>query len=364
MLELAREQQDKLFHHFQTITEGNKKLKLNYQRRELFTTQYFETTAVSYKNHYIDSKTIFAGAISWGQILFFVVIGTFLFALPRLVNINSTIISHYTLVFIYVMTPLEYVIGYLLELTKAEVSLENINDLGLSSPVNSQQENSPNLLESVVSWQCLKFIGVTHEYYREFEEKNFVLGPIDLTFYPGELVFIIGGNGSGKSTLAKLITGLYTPESGEIYLDNNLIDSQNREWYCQQFSAVFSDFHLFYPLWGIKSFDLDNKINDYLEKLQLDHKVKVKNGVLSNMDLSTGQRKRLALLVAYLEDRPIYLFDEWASDQDHEFKEIFYTELLPKLKDRGKTILVITHDDRYFDLADRTIKLEEGKVIN
>ncbi|GGA32092.1 cyclic peptide export ABC transporter [Okeania sp. KiyG1] len=363
--QLAREQKDKLIRHFHTIIKGNKELKLNYQRCKLFLKQYFETTAVSYKDYNIRGENIFAGMISWGQILFFIVIGIFLFALPRLISINSAIISHYTLVFIYVMAPLEHVIGYLPRLSKTIVSLKNIDDLELSEPVNSQQEHSPNLLESVVSWQCLKFIGVTHEYDRKLEEKKPIIGPIDLTFYPGELVFIIGGNGSGKSTLAKLITGLYTPKSGEIYLDNNLIDSQNREWYCQQFSAIFSDFHLFYPLSSIeKKCDLDNKINFYLEKLQLDDKVKVKNGVLSNMDLSTGQRKRLALLVAYLEDRPIYLFDEWASEQDYKFKKIFYTELLPELKRRGKTILVISHDDQYFALADRIIKLEKGKVIN
>lgn len=183
-----------------------------------------------------------------------------------------------------------------------------------------------------------------------------------MKFHPGELIFIVGGNGSGKSTLAKLITGLYIPETGNVYLDDNLIDNHNLEWYRQQFSVVFSDFYLFDRFLGLDSNDLDIQTQKYLVQLQLDHKVKVNNGVLSTTDLSQGQRKRLALVTAYLEDRPIYMFDEWASDQDPVFKEIFYTQLLAELKNRGKTVLVISHDDQYFYLADRIVKLEYGQV--
>jgi putative ATP-binding cassette transporter len=172
----------------------------------------------------------------------------------------------------------------------------------------------------------------------------------------------VGGNGSGKSSLAKLITGLYIPENGEIILDENLITENNREWYRQHFSVVFSDFYLFEELLGLENNNLDIQAQKYLEKLQLDHKVKIENGQLSTTALSQGQRKRLALLTAYLENRQIYLFDEWAADQDPLFKDIFYTQLLPELKTQGKTILVISHDDHYFHLADRIIKLNYGKI--
>jgi putative ATP-binding cassette transporter len=107
---------------------------------------------------------------------------------------------------------------------------------------------------------------------------------------------------------------------------------------------------------------LDDKAREYLVKLQLNHKLDVKEGVLSTTQLSQGQRKRLALLTAFLEDRSIYLFDEWAADQDPTFKQTFYDSLLPELKARGKTVIVISHDDRYYDVADRLIKLEDGKL--
>jgi putative ATP-binding cassette transporter len=219
-------------------------------------------------------------------------------------------------------------------------------------------------LQSVknADWQTLELKGTTHSYPGDKEDSNFVLGELNLKFHPGELVFIVGGNGSGKSTLAKLITGLYIPESGEILLDGQPITNENREWYRQHFSAIFSDFYLFDRLLGMTNHDLDKQAAEYLQEFHLDNKVEVKDGVLSTTALSQGQRKRLALLTAYLEDRPIYLFDEWASDQDPFFRDIFYKQLLSELKRRGKTVFVISHDDRYFDLADRAIKLDYGKI--
>jgi putative pyoverdin transport system ATP-binding/permease protein len=97
--------------------------------------------------------------------------------------------------------------------------------------------------------------------------------------------------------------------------------------------------------------------------LQLSHKVQVKDGSLSTTELSQGQRKRLALLTAYLDDRPIYLFDEWVADQDPFFREVFYQQILPELKKRDKAVLVISHDDRYFHLCDRLIKLDYGQIV-
>ena len=144
-------------------------------------------------------------------------------------------------------------------------------------------------------------------------------------------------------------------------MDEQTISDHNREWYRQHFSVIFSDFYLFEDLLGLESQNLDKSAREYLSLLQLGHKVQVQNGGLSTTALSQGQRRRLALLTAYLEDRPIYVFDEWAADQDPQYKKVFYTQILPELKARGKGVIVITHDDRYFDLADRIFKLDYGK---
>ena len=215
----------------------------------------------------------------------------------------------------------------------------------------------------VRSWKQIELAGVTHAYHRDGQADGFLLGPVDMTVHPGEIVFIIGGNGSGKTTLAKLITGLYMPEEGEIRLDGRPVTAENCEGYRQLFSAVFDDATIFESLWGLGAADLDERAREYLGQLELDHVVTVSNGVFSTTHLSRGQRKRLALLTAYLEDRPIYLFDEWAADQDPTFRKVFYLRLLPELKRRGKAVVAITHDDRYFANADRVVKLEEGKVV-
>ncbi|MEH2051874.1 cyclic peptide export ABC transporter [Nostoc sp.] len=360
LLTLAREDEDHLFKHFRTITEGVKELKLNYRRREDFLEQKLQSTANEFRHHNVKGLTLFAITSSWGQLIFFFALGFVLFVLPNLLTINPETLSGYILTFTYLVLPMDNIISKLPLLSKASIALQKIESLGLSLASRTEISTIPPALKS--DWHRLKFKSVTHTYYTDKEDNSFIFGPIDLTLYPQELVFIVGGNGSGKSTLAKLITGLYIPEKGEICFDDELISEQNREWYRQHFSVVFSDFYLFEELLGLKNSDLDEQAKKYLKQLQLDHKVKVENGQLSTTSLSQGQRKRLALLTAYLEDRPIYLFDEWAADQDPVFKEIFYTQLLPELRSRGKTVLVISHDDRYFHLADRIIKLDYGKI--
>ncbi len=69
------------------------------------------------------------------------------------------------------------------------------------------------------------------------------------------------------------------------------------------------------------------------------------------------------MIIALLENRPLLLLDEWTADQDPQFRLFFYTQLLPKLKSQGKTIVLINHDDRYFSTADRVIKMEYGQII-
>jgi putative ATP-binding cassette transporter len=242
------------------------------------------------------------------------------------------------------------------------VALQKVQELGISLSSHSTETCSFDQTEEGTSFSRLELKGIVHSYHREQEDSHFVLGPLDLTFHPGELVFLVGGNGCGKSTLAKILAGLYVPEAGEIRLDGRLITDKNRDEYRQLFSAVFADFYLFENLLGLNRPNVDVQAGEYLELLHLQHKVKVRDGVLSTTAVSQGQRKRLALLTAYVEDRPFYLFDEWAADQDPYFKGVFYTQLLPELKSRGKTVLVISHDDKYFDVADRIIKMDYGKL--
>lgn len=362
LFKLAREEQDHLFAYFRTTTEGIKELKLHQQRRQAFLREDVQVSAATYRRYRVTAMMFFALASGSLTIMLFVPIGLLLFGLPWLNDIPKNVLSGYVLTMIFMLMPLRAMVMLLPEFMKANVALNKIESLGFSL---ASQTTEPGLnLSSDLTPKCqkLELMGVTHVYLREEETSQFILGPVDLIFTPGELVFIVGGNGSGKSTLVKLIAGLYSPESGTIRLGGESITDANREWYRQHFSVVFSDFYLFDRLLGFERDRVDARTKRYLKQLQLDHKVQVKDGSFSSIALSQGQRKRLALLTAYLEDRPVYVFDEWASDQDPVFKQVFYTQLLPELKQRGKTVLVVTHDDHYFHVADRIVKLDYGNL--
>lgn len=362
-LHSARETEDRLFNHFRALTEGIKELKLHRDRRSAFLVQNIQSASEQYRKHNVAAETRFITAHGWAHFVFFLLIGLILFLLPQLENLKTEALTGYVITVLYLMGPLGGLLASFSIFGRAKVALAKVEDLCTSISAHSTDECSLTGPEKEIFFEELELEGVTHSYNHERDDSSFVLGPIDLTFRRGELVFLAGGNGSGKSTLAKIITGLYLPESGVIRLNGRAITNENRDGYRQVFSAVFSDFYLFDSFLGLTGPNLDAQAREYLVQLHLNHKVGVNNGVLSTTALSQGQRKRLALLTAYLEDRPFYVFDEWASDQDPQFKEVFYTQVLPELKARGKTVLVITHDEKYFHLADRLLKLDYGKLV-
>lgn len=293
----------------------------------------------------------FAVANGLGQLSQLMSLGFILFVLPWFMHVPMVLLSTYVLTSTFLALPMQNLLNRLPELIRGNVALRKIDRMNLS--LASYAEFADDSVPPTTYNQSihLQLERVTYLYHPEDEEieprqphhsemenlmshpfdgdRGFRLGPIDLTLQAGEITYIVGGNGSGKSTLAKLITGLYTPDSGSIYLNGVEIAEHNREWYRQHFSAIFSDFYLFDRCLGFAHPDLDEEVQGYLQQLQLDHKVQVKNGILSTTRLSQGQRKRLALLTAYLEERPIYLFDEWASDQDPLFRDFSIHRFYP-----------------------------------
>jgi putative ATP-binding cassette transporter len=361
-LSAARDGQDKLFRHFRALTEGIKELKLHRTRRAAFVAEDITAATAVCQKHNVSAEMRFIIAQNWNQLLFLVLVGLILFLLPRMENISPQALTGYIIATLYLMGPLSGLLGSLSVFSRANVSLSKVEQLGLALTNAQSDARATPSTTFATPFTSLELVEVMHHYHREREDDNFMLGPINLTFRPGELVFLVGGNGSGKSTLAKVITGLYPPAGGEIRLNGVTVSDLDRDDYRQCFSAVFADYYLFDRLIGVSRSGADESARAYLELLHLDHKVTMKDGVFSTTQLSSGQRKRLALLCAYMEDRPFYLFDEWASDQDPLFKDIFYTRLLPELRARNKAVLVITHDDRYFPLADRLVKLDYGKI--
>lgn len=357
----AREDQNRVFTLLRSVTDGAKEFKLSAARRRDFLRGNLEPTASSYRKNSIAGNNIYSFATSWGQFVFFGYIGLLLFLVAGVDGMDRETLTGFTLVVLYVIIPVEMTLTLIPQFANAKVAIENIRTAGLEPEAvrDADQVDAP-VAPMQNTWERLELQAIEKSY--DSKHSGFKLGPLSFTLHPGELVFVMGGNGSGKSTLAKLFTALYSPDAGEIRLDGTPVDDSNRERYRQMFSAVFSDFHLLDGLQGISAGTAQQRARALLGRLQLDHVVTIRNGVFSTTDLSTGQRKRLALLVSLLEDRPIYVFDEWAADQDPEFKAIFYREILPDLAERGKAVFAITHDDRYADIAHRLFRLEDGRL--
>jgi putative pyoverdin transport system ATP-binding/permease protein len=357
---LARREQESLLEYFRGLVNGTKELKINRRRQRDFLDR-FEESAGRQRAIQIAANLIYGAAGAWGHLIFFIVVALLVYVRPAFTAVPREALVGYTLVLLYMMTPLQSFLGGMAQLGQSSAALWRIEELGLSLQAPPGEIPAEDTAKPA-PWRELRLDRVTHRYGDEAGKDLFTLGPLDLRFQSGELVFIVGGNGSGKTTLAKLLLGLYVPATGTVYLDSEPVTDSGRDAYRQNFSAVFSDFYLFDELFGHRDLMSHERARVYLKELKLDQLVELQEGRLSNINVSRGQQKRLALLSAYLEDRPVYLFDEWAADQDPTFKGIFYLEILPELKRRGKTVLVITHDDQYFHVADRVIKLEYGQV--
>ncbi len=364
-LKQGRDEDDTLLKHFGSLTGGMKELKLSGLRRRSFLEDDLGPSAARSKQYQVRALTLFSIATGWGNLLLFFIIGMILFALPKFVILTPAVLSAYALTIIFLMLPFGNLFQRLPFLMRANVALAKVDDMGLT--LESQAE--PNALARATLSQSppsqggfrgIALTNVVHQYRGDREDTPFTLTIPKLEIPAGQLVFIVGGNGSGKSTLAKILMGLYPPETGTIAWDGQVITPEGLPDYREHFSAVFADFYLFDRV--LETPETQQQSQTYLEKLQIAHKVTIQDGMLSTTALSTGQRKRLALLNAYLEDRSVYVFDEWASDQDPVFRELFYHTILQELKAKGKTVIVISHDDRYFNVGDRLIKLDYGEI--
>ncbi|PWB35621.1 cyclic peptide transporter [Pseudomonas sp. SDI] len=359
----ARDAEDELQKHYNAIAEGAKELRIHRPRRQRMFAGRIEKTAEQICETQIRSINIFVMAKTFGSMLFFVVIGLALTLQSLWPSADKTVMSGFVLVLLYMKGPLEHLVGTLPIVSRAQIAFRRIAELSerFSSP-------EPHLLLSdngrgAEPLQRLELRNVAYSFPAVDDKPPFRLGPVNLRIEQGDITFIVGENGCGKTTLIKLLLGLYPPQEGEILLNGEPITAHNRDDYRQSFTTIFADYYLFDDVvQGDQQIPED--ANQYLERLEIAHKVSVKDGNFTTTDLSTGQRKRLALVNAWLEKRPVLVFDEWAADQDPTFRRIFYTELLPDLKRLGKTIIVISHDDRYFDLADQLVRMDSGRVVS
>ena len=352
----VRETEDALYRDYESVIDGHKELALNRSRaRELYEGDY-DTHSRTYRSHIIRSDTYHLSAVNWSNIMMLGAIGVAFFLANGLGWANTNVAATYSLTLLFLRTPLIQAVGALPTLLNAQVAFRKLESLKLAEYRRDFGETTPER-----DWQTIELKGVTYQ-YPDSDGNGFSVGPIDLTLHRGELVFLIGGNGSGKSTLARLLTGLYRPREGQVLVDGAPVDTED-DWqrFRQRFSTVFTDFHLFDRLMGPNGEAPDpERVDTWLHRLQMKGKLLFDGNRVTNPQLSQGQRKRLAMLLAVAENRGFLLLDEWAADQDPQFRRTFYQELLTNLHDMGVTVFAISHDDHYFERADRLLEMKEG----
>lgn len=363
-LEQLREYQTVYHKYLTDLLDGFKEMKMGIKRNNNFFNHYVKPNREEAENIAVNASLKYMQNELTGSYSWYIIIGASIFLFPVYFDLPLAEIAPVIVTVMYMMVPASTLIGIVPFHTNVKIALNRIQELEAElSRYADEFERLPVKHEfGATKFQQITFDDVVFEHV---DNKNkFILGPLNLTINRGELIFITGGNGSGKSTFINLLTGLYPPSEGAIYFNGNKVDVTNRIYYSDFISSIFTRSHLFNE--NYSDFDLtsDNyDLQQYIELMRMEGKINLsKDSKALTTNLSMGQKKRLSMIYSLLEGREIIILDEWAAEQDPTFKAYFYQEILPHLLRRGKTIIAVTHDDRYFDYANRIIKFERGKI--
>lgn len=344
------------------IIDGGKELRLN-SRRSNAIYQAYQRISEAGQVLLTRSGEHWAEMILLSGFVVYFMLGVVGFIFPRYIDQHSTIVFQLVPTLLFCMGPLTRIVAQSPMFVRADVGLHAI--LAVEQQLDAEPTIEPGRARELAvqyrDFHRIAYRGLSFSYRDKAGQPVFTTGPLDLAIESGEILFLVGGNGSGKSTTLRLMTGLYAAEEGDILVDGVALQGEAIGGFRELFSAIFADFHLFDRLYGLEQVDV-GEVERLIGDMGLAGKVRYVDGRFSDLNLSTGQRKRLALIAALLEDRPIYVFDEWSAEQDIHFRRYFYTRILPELKAKGKTVIVVSHDDRFWHLADRVIKLDLGRV--
>lgn len=356
ILAKANDARDLLQGSVDGLVAGVKELKLNATRQQGFFSHELslhESVVVRAQKRGI---TVIEIASNVGEVISFLVVGWVSFVFINYHSLESGELLGVVMALLYLTGPVAVLLDTIPHLLAAQVAMNRASLL----TTQLSEEAAGTDCASAQEWQVMALKAACYRHRSEIEAAGYEVGPIDLLIRKGELTFIVGGNGSGKSTLTKILALHYPLASGTICFDDRPVSPEMLPTHRQGISAIHSDYHVFTKLYDWKI--SEKEIQEYLKLFELDHKLAFNNGQFSTIALSDGQRRRLALVCALAEDRQLYLFDEWAADQDPGFREQFYVRILPALREKGKAVVVITHDDRYFHLADQLVVMDSGRI--
>ena len=294
------------------------------------------------------------------QSLFYALVGLMVFFVPLFTTNYHEVVVQATIVTLFIVGPVGTLAYVTPMVSQTEFALANIETMTerLRTAAGDVPDGYARPLDRAPARIALR--EAVFSYKGEDGAPLFTVGPLSAEFRAGEITFITGGNGSGKSTMMRLLTGLIPLDVGGLLADGRAVEAELMQGYRDQISAIFSDYHLSRRLYGLADVD-PTRVQCLLERLEMQDKVSVYEGAFSTVSLSSGQRKRLALVVSLLEDKRVIVLDEWAAGQDPHFRRVFYETLLPELKAEGKIVICVTHDDRWFGLADHVLQMDEGR---
>ncbi|MEQ9229773.1 MAG: cyclic peptide export ABC transporter [Cyclobacteriaceae bacterium] len=361
----AKDLRYKLFKQLKAMVSGLKELSFKKKLRQSYVNQLIAKTIDQRSALQVKNTLLINSFGKLENLMVMIALGVAVAYAQGTELMKSGEFVEFLAIAIFLVTPMRKVNGFLRVIHRTTMAIGQIESLGVQ--LSGYQPKATKKIP-VDGWSSkdpiISFREITHTYESEEEHESFEMGPISFDAYENETVFIIGGNGSGKTTLIKLLTGLYAPQSGSLIYKNHPITEEYLDNYQNTISPLFSDDFVFDILYHIDDDILESQGQEYLDYLELSKKVKIVDQKYTTTNLSFGQKKRLNLITGLLENKDIYVFDEWAANQDPYFKTKFYEEILPKLKQAGKTIFVISHDDSYFFMADRKIKLRDGKKVD
>ncbi len=358
-LRRAAEEEHRFFEELGNLLYGFKELKIDAEKSNALFEQELKVVAHRAEGLRLEASRKFNRVTVFGESFFYGLMGVLIFVLPAFsTGMDSQVLVKVVAVLMFITSSVTEVVNAVPAMEKANIAIEGIEAL----EARLGEVPPPPSETPAPAFEKLACEGITFRYPEVPGRKAFEVGPIHLQVRKGEIIFIIGGNGSGKSTFLKLLTGLYPPSAGQLTLNGQTVTPGILQQYRSKFAIILQDFHLFRRLFHMGRFDR-TRIQQLLGAFDLAAVTGIRDdGVIQNIQLSKGQQKRLALLVTDLEDRDVLIFDEWAADQDPEFRRYFYNELIVSLAARGKTVIAATHDDHYFHLADRVLKMTEGKL--
>ncbi len=292
----------------------------------------------------------------------YALLGINVFVLPAFVELDHNAVRDTNIAVLFLFLAIVRLVFAVPKISRGAQAVRRLDALGLQLDDDALEPADHAVGRGrFADFRRIDVEGLTFAYPDIRGRDGFVAGPVSAAFQRGELVFVTGHNGSGKSTFLKMLCGLYARDEGEIRVDGETIETEDLPHLRALFGTILVDHHLFDRVvdGGGES---DARAAALLDEMGLTGKTAIEGGRVSEIDLSTGQKKRLAMVIARLRDRPIMLFDEWAADQDPGFRAWFYHTLLPRLRDAGKLVIVVTHDDQYFGLADRTLHFADGRL--